>query len=109
MSLRKWRDERRLEGPRHVNPEDISKPPFDVQEEYMVMESRADLLNRELERFIQRGTNTPKEINIPNMIGELVNQLKELEVQCEKEQSPRSDIQEAAKQIKTVAPILILV
>ncbi|XP_045475586.1 leucine-rich repeat-containing protein 27-like [Harmonia axyridis] len=102
MSLKKWREEKKQESPRYVSPQDLPKPPYDVQEEYMTMDSRTDLLNRELDRFIQRGTNTPKEINIPNLIGELVNQLKELEIQCEKDQSPRTDIEEAAKQIRTI-------
>ncbi|KAL3268129.1 hypothetical protein HHI36_007256, partial [Cryptolaemus montrouzieri] len=105
MALKEWRDDKKIEAPRYVDTKDLPKPPYDIQEEYMTMASRADLLNNELEKYAQKGTNTPRQMNIESLIAELVNQLKELEDKCTDVRTPRHEIEEAAKQIKMIMNI----
>lgn len=108
-ALSEWRKQKRLEPPRYFDAEDLPKPPFDIQEEYMSMKSRSDLIaasNQTLEKYIQKSTSTPQNMDLNSLIEELVERLKEIENTCGEEiKTPRHEIEKAAQQIKTIMGI----
>lgn len=78
------------------------KTPYGTDPAYDIMLSRREL-SEQIDRVI-RDTGRPMEkvVDIEKLIAEVVTQLKSLESSCMEVQSPRSEIENAGKQIQTV-------
>lgn len=60
-------------------------------------------LSEQIDRVIKdTGKPTEKAMDIEKLIAEVVTQLKSLETSCMEMQSPRTEIENAGKQIQTV-------
>ncbi|KAJ8967465.1 hypothetical protein NQ314_002779 [Rhamnusium bicolor] len=83
-----------------------SAAPYATYEEFSKMPSREDLANRLNIFFKERELSKrglEKRLNIEKLITDLVEQLKEMENTYTPSRSPRAEIEEAGKQIKTVS------
>lgn len=78
------------------------KTPYGTDPAYDIMLSRQEL-SEQIDRVIKdTGRPMEKVVDIEKLIAEVVTQLKSLESSCMEVQSPRSEIENAGKQIQTV-------
>ncbi|XP_066245069.1 leucine-rich repeat-containing protein 27-like [Euwallacea similis] len=87
----------------------ISDPPYATYSEYARIPSRTELASQ-LENFLKerevsRNSKLSPEINFDRIINNLMEQLKEMETHYDMAKSPRSEIEDAGKQIQTIADI----
>ncbi|XP_066145813.1 leucine-rich repeat-containing protein 27-like isoform X1 [Euwallacea fornicatus] len=86
-----------------------SDPPYATYSEYARIPSRSELASQ-LENFLKerevnRNSRQSPEINFDRIINNLMEQLKEMETHYHMAKSPRSEMEEAGKQILTIADI----
>lgn len=84
------------------------RAPYGTDPAYDMMLSRQQL-SEQIDRVI-KDTGTPTEkVDIQKLIAEVVSQLKSLETSCMEVQSPRTEIENAGRQIQTVRVKLLLI
>lgn len=100
-----WRFNKKTEPVRTTIRRKRVKAPYATDSAYDIMLSRQQL-SEQIDRVIKEtGKPMEKMVDIEKLIAEVVTQLKSLECSCTEMQSPRTEIENAGRQIQTVTYI----
>lgn len=94
-----------MEPPRPSNLDKILEVPYDTDPDYNTMLSREEL-SKQIDRMITKSKKPNSKIDIQKLIDEVVGQLRAMESSCTEVKSPRTEIENAGRQIQTVSRYL---
>lgn len=103
-ALNGWRLSKKMERPRSSTMECIVEAPYDTDPNYDTMLSREEMVGN-VDRMVKFKKEPAKKVDIQQMLNEFASQLKALELKAEDKQSPRTEIDNAGRQIQMVSKI----